>query len=41
VAVAIGNLPVDDSCVQTGGLTCPPANPVEAEIVGIKIQDTP
>jgi len=41
VAMAIGNLPVADSCAQTGGLTCPPANPKDAQILSITIQSTP
>ncbi len=41
VAVAIGNLPVADSCAQTGGLACPPANPKDAVILSITIQNSP
>jgi len=41
VAMAIGNLPVADSCAQTGGLMCPPANPKDAEILSITIQGSP
>jgi len=41
VAMAIGNLPVADSCAQTGGLACPPANPKDAEVVSVTIQDSP
>ena len=41
VATAIGDLPVADTCRQTGGLACPPANPKDAEILSITIQDSP
>jgi cyclophilin family peptidyl-prolyl cis-trans isomerase len=41
VAMAIGNLPVADTCRQTGGLACPPANPKDAMILSVTIQDSP
>jgi peptidyl-prolyl cis-trans isomerase B (cyclophilin B) len=41
VATAIGNLPVASSCTSTGGLTCPPVDPTNAEVLGITIQPTP
>jgi cyclophilin family peptidyl-prolyl cis-trans isomerase len=41
VVTEMGTLPVASSCSSSGGLTCPPVDPTNAEILSITIQDTP
>ena len=41
VVQLLGSLPVAPSCASSGGLTCPPANPSQALLIGVTIQSTP
>jgi cyclophilin family peptidyl-prolyl cis-trans isomerase len=41
VVDAIGDLPVNPECASSGGTTCQPLDPTNAEILSITIQDSP
>lgn len=41
VATAIGNLPVNAACQSSGGTSCQPSNPTQAEVTSITIRNSP
>ncbi len=40
VVLAIGNLPVNSACASSGGLSCQPTNPTQAEVLKIVMLTT-